>query len=265
MTFAEFIDGYLAHVIAIVALLQVWLIVAWKRWVQKPHVEFHPSANIEIGFSTYGSTISLPGAIRVLNKDAFITHMSLRIVRVSDRAEHRFDWRAFKATTFDTQTLAHKNIEIATPFTVPISTPRPITVFFASENFAQIYANDAGRLRASWSAFGARKQEKVGAEFGALLQNQNYVDELFQEFSNDGGAVEFYTRLNHGFFWHAGDYKMDLAISAADVPDVGRSWAFTITTDDETRLRLNVISTMKELCNIQIRYDFVYKGYSTDA
>lgn len=156
----EFLDKYLAHTIAFIALVQVWLIAAWRRWILKGSIEFYPSASVEIGFSTFGSTISVPGTLRAKNKHVFVTQMRLRVVRENDKAEHTFSWRAFKANTFDTTTGTHKNIELASGFTIALADPRPINVFFASESFAHSYASEASALQAAWVAFGNKKELK---------------------------------------------------------------------------------------------------------
>lgn len=63
---SEFVDRYLAHIIAIIALAQVWVIAVWKQWVVRGRLVFYPTATIEIGFSAFGSTVSLPGILTSL-------------------------------------------------------------------------------------------------------------------------------------------------------------------------------------------------------
>lgn len=216
---------------------------------------------MEIGFSSFGSTVSLPGALRASEKDAFVTQMRLTIIRESDRAQHNFSWRAFKSSSISMDTLAPENIEIATSFIVPTNVPRPMHVFFASENFTQQYAQDADELRSSWLLFGQRKLHEVGDPLKAQIQDPAFVDTLFQEFARGSVPVDFYTRLNHGFFWHAGNYCIVLEVTCADVPQRVYRWSTSLSEKEEQRLRFNTVAIMKELCSIKVQYDFVYKPY----
>lgn len=262
MTLQQFVDSYLAHVIAIAALVQVWIIAAWKKWLIRGKAEFYPSGNLEIGFSAFGSTITLPGSIRAINKDVFITEMRVKIIRLADKAEHTFTWRAFKSNKFVGPQGAHENIELATSFTVSVDSPRPVLVFFASENFGAQYAEQANRLRSAWSAFLQAKQPEFGDQFTALLQDPAFVDLQFKEFSNGTSTIDFYTKLNNEFYWQAGDYSLNLEISRAGAAALKYDWKLGLTSEDERRLRINAINTMKELCNIKVVYDFIYKPYS---
>lgn len=261
----EFIDQYLAHIIGLVALVQVWIIAAWKKWIVRAKLEFHPTANIELGFSAFGSTISLPGALRALNKDVFVTEMRVQITRLADKAAHNFTWRAFKSSRLSGPTLTPENIEFASSFTLGIGSPKVLNVFFASENFADRYAQKANAIRSAWSAFLLAKQPIYGAQMPALLQDPAFVDNLFQEYSKSGETLNFYTALNNGFFWHAGDYLIELKVSGASIEDIIYRWQINLSEEEESRLRLNAISTMKEVCNIAVVYDFVYKPYQVVA
>lgn len=260
--FQEFIDKYLAHTIGVIALVQVWLIAAWNKWIIKPKIEFHPTANIEIGFSTFGSTVSLPGAIRLLNKDIFVSAMRLKIVRVADRSEHEFTWRAFKSNKLTGPSLVPENVEIASSFTVSPGSPKILNVFFASENFSDRYAQHARAIQTAWSAFLQAKQPVYGEQFATQLNDPLFVDELFSEFSSQNNVVlDFHASLNNRFFWHSGEYLIELKVSSAQLSDQIYTWSLCITEQEEIRLRSNAALTIKEVCKISVVYEFVYKPY----
>lgn len=87
------------------------------------------------------------------------------------------------------------------------------------------------------------------------------MDALFQEFIRESVPVDFHSRLNHGFFWHAGNYCIELKVICADVPQRLYRWGASLSDKEEQRLRLNTVAIMKELCSIKVQYDFVYKPY----
>jgi len=259
---SDFVNTYLAHIIAIVALMQVWVIAGWKRWIVKGILEFHPSTNIEIGFSAFGSTVSLPGTLRALKKDVFVSEMHVVITRMSDNAMHNFTWRAFKSNTFSAISMTPEAIELATSFNLPVAAPRPINVFFASADFASRYAQHAEELRNAWYSFGREKVNELGNQIATLVETPGFADNLFSEFSNGPVPLNLFTQLNHGFFWQSGNYRLDLHVrSASPTKSIKNSWRLSITDEDEQKLRLNSLTVLKELCGLQVQYYFIYKPY----
>ena len=84
-------------VIAIIALVQPWLIALWKKFSRNPEIEIYPSGNLEIGYSEYGPTIALHGTLRALHGDVFIKRIRIRVRRVRTNEEHWFAWAAFRS------------------------------------------------------------------------------------------------------------------------------------------------------------------------
>jgi len=264
MTLAEFIDNYLAHLIAVIALMQVWAIAAWRRWIVKGKIEFHPAANIEVAFSSFGSTVALPGTLRAVKKEVFVSDMVVMITRLQDQAKHTFTWRAFRSIKFSATSMAPEAIDLATSFNLLPTTPRPINVFYASADFASRYAQQAENLRAAWQLFVAGKMTELGDQAASLAQTTGFVDALFAEFGHQQVPLDLYSKINHGFYWQAGRYQLDLTINlASPISPAHYKWFFELTQDDEQKLRLNAIAMMKELCGIQIVYNFIYKPYAT--
>ena len=262
MTVEEFIDGYLAHVVAVIALVQVWVIAAWKKWFVGGRIEFHPAANIEIGFSSFGSTVALPGTLRAVKKEVFVSDMVVTITRMQDQAKHTFTWRAFRSNTFSAASMAPEAIELATSFNLLPTSPRPINVFYASADFASRYAQQAETLRTAWQQFVAEKISELGEQAASLVQTTEFADTLFAEFGRQQVFLNLYSQINNGFYWQAGRYQLDLTINCAPPTSPARyTWFLELTGDDEQKLRLNSIAMMKELCGIQVVYSFIYKPY----
>jgi hypothetical protein len=264
MTIAEFIDTYLAHLVAVIALVQVWALAAWKRWIVKGRIEFHPAANIEVGFSSFGSTVALPGTLRAVKKEVFVSDMGVTITRLQDQAKHTFTWRAFRSNTFSAASMAPEAIDLATSFNLLPTSPRPINVVYASAEFASRYAQQAEQLRAAWQLFVAGKMAELGDQAASLVNTAGFVDALFGEFSHEQAALDLYTQISNGFYWQAGRYKLDLGINCASPTNsMHYTWFFELTQDDEQKLRLNALVMMKEICSIQVIYNFIYKPYAS--
>jgi len=105
---------------------------------------------------------------------------------------------------------------------------------------------------------------ELGNQIMTLAQTPGFADTLFSEFLREEIAIDLYTQLNNGFYWQAGEYRLDLEIKCASPTKAENySWQVKLTADDEKKLRLNSIIMMKELCNIKIQYNFIYKPYDT--
>src|SRR5437660_1351433 len=67
--------------LAIVALVQPWLIALWKKFLLRGRIRAYPSANIEIGFSTFGPTVALQGTLHASHRDIFVTSAGMVVTR----------------------------------------------------------------------------------------------------------------------------------------------------------------------------------------
>lgn len=265
MNFSEFIKDYSAHILGFLALIQVWLIAFWNKWIVKGRVEFYPSANIEIGYSAFGSTIGLPGTLRALDKESFLINMTLKSKRNEDSKTHELIWRAFRSSTFSPKTMQPEYLEMATSFTLHSSTPKPIHVFFSSSQFASEYISKAEKLKREWSNYCLQNASKLMKEYTSILEKTLVSETMFLKFAKDSITLKrILEKVNEEFYWKSGNYVIDLNINCA--PPVGTikySWYFDITDDDEDKLRKNIFLLLKEICGIQVQYNFIYKKFTT--
>lgn len=84
-------------IVAVVALAQPWAFAFYRRFFRPGQVDIYETGNIEIGFSGFGPTIGLYGTLRALNRESFARSIDLRLVRLKDRAEHRFSWALLRS------------------------------------------------------------------------------------------------------------------------------------------------------------------------
>ena len=67
----------IATVIAILALLQPWIIKLWDRFGRKIRVNFIPSAKIKLYYNRSGAYVYLGGVIETKNKAAIVKDIPL--------------------------------------------------------------------------------------------------------------------------------------------------------------------------------------------
>jgi len=116
-------------ILGFVALIQVWVIAAWKR-MRKGSIEIYESGSIEIGYGDLGPSVALIGTLRCLEKDVFIKSMNVEIVRKKDGARHHFRWYAFRPNELSLGAQSQPRLEIAGSFLATPSQPNKYNIFF---------------------------------------------------------------------------------------------------------------------------------------
>ena len=244
---AEFLKDYGGHILGLLALVQVWIIAVWKRYVRKGRLDLYPAGTIEIGFSTFGPTVNLGGTLRAQHDSVFVQRMGVRVIRLKDRAEHILDWRAFRPNVVTIAPNPTTTFSVAASFLVSTAVPRTYNVFFASQQFVADYQALVQPLRDTWQGFPQQVQQE--STFGRFVAAKHGTD--------------MHAAISHGFYWHAGEYELQLTVetSQARQHPVQR-WRFTITAKDEQDLRLNIVSIIREIVGLPVLYNFAYKPYS---
>ena len=128
----------IATVIAILALLQPWIIKLWDRFGRKIRVNFIPSAKIKLYYNRSGAYVYLGGVIETKNKAAIVKDIAVKVVRKKDKAELLLDWSSFMIPVF--QSVGGNAVttsEIARPFKVEAGSLYPVFVEFASTNIQE--------------------------------------------------------------------------------------------------------------------------------
>ena len=104
--------------------------------------------------------------------------------------------------------------------------------------------------------------ENLVAQIARVLENSALSARLFDDFIGAGHAAELHTAISNDFFWRAGDYDLEFTVDNNGRPGaLLRGWRFNLTEEDERNLRLNVVTIVRELCNLPVVYNFVYKEY----
>lgn len=67
----------IATAIAILALLQPWIIKLWDRFFRKIHVNFIPTAKIKLYYNRSGAYVYLGGVIESKNKAAIVKDIAI--------------------------------------------------------------------------------------------------------------------------------------------------------------------------------------------
>jgi hypothetical protein len=242
--------------VAVIALIQPWLVWIWRKVFRRVSVEVYESDNIEVGYSNFGPTIGLAGTLRAKNRDTFISKMEISITRLKDNARLNLQWRFFRPNSVPL-TGPITSIEPAHGFVLQPATPHVFNILFTSADFTAEHTSALNAFSEKWQRERATQlgpiNEKTEAEY------REAAEAAYDKFGQSVAGIEMFTQLDRPFFWQAGSYKIDLSY-LGDPQPVKReyNWFFVLETKDCESLRSNTITTMRHLCGFDPYYHFSY-------
>jgi hypothetical protein len=254
-----------SFLVAVVALMQPWLIVLWRR-LRAGTVHVYEKGNIEIGFSGWGPTVGLIGTLRATEHDVFIRHMRLQVMRLKDGATQRFGWRAFRTGSLSLTGTSEMFAEPAGSFLLTTSAPYQYNVFFDTPEFASEYGATMSNVTTQWRAYVRKRVEevdpKLSDQVAKILENPAATDTLMKEFTKSDVAMDLYRSLNNNFFWHPGEYELTLECEAVrPARRYTRKWRLRLSSEDCESLRFNILAVLDACCDRTVKFNFAYPSY----
>lgn len=198
-----FIEKFGALTIALIALIQPWIIYLWKKIIKPGTVNFFETGNIEVGFSSFASTIGINGTLRSLDKDFYISSIKLELTKTKDSSKHKFDWAVFRDTKLSLSENKATEVELPYGFLLTTKSPQRVNIQFHDRNQQESIRSIFDNISMNWQAF---LNERLPFEKRRLLPNpQNEVFQVFDEFTKTTQNTDAYTKLNREFYWEKGD------------------------------------------------------------
>lgn len=231
-----------ATLIAILALLQPWIIKLWDRFFRKICLNFIPSAKIKLYYNRSGAYIYLGGVIESKNKAVVVKDIIVKVIRKKDKAELALDWSSFMIPVF--QSIggnAVSSSEIARPFKVEAGGLYPVFIEFGSTNTQEI-----DRLSEIYSTMAMESQQ--------LLQKGIAPDQAKKILSESENYRKFKDELLENFYWKTGDYEIVLSIIYNDKRIEQCKFIFNIDIEEAQNFKQNIekslLSPIDEICRI---------------
>ena len=230
----------IATILAVIALIQPWIITAWKKFFKPLKVTFIPSSKIKLYYNRSGAYIYLGGVIEAKNRSAVIKNISAKVIRQSDKAELAMDWFSFMVPVF--QSVGGNSVttsEIARPFLIGANGLNPIFVEFANsdtqmvDRLSKIYEKltlESKRITNINTPF-----EQAKVQLQAIPEYQTFRDELLEN-----------------FYWKVSDYQAELSISHSDNKIEIYRYRFSLNQDEINEFRKNIDEAM--LCDLKALY-----------
>ncbi|NHR07992.1 hypothetical protein HA052_22645 [Chromobacterium haemolyticum] len=248
------IDGQL--VVALIALVQPWVISFYKKNFRQPEIKINPTGSIEIGFSGLGHTVSITGVLRTLKKDVFISSINMETVKIENDAKLKFQWIAQRSNKLF-HTNPREELFAADSFTLTSGSTRHYNNTFASKGFKRKFQDHTINTQEEWRNFILQKNNPQG-------DSNFYENELLEFIKVSQHFNNYHTALNNDFYWTPGKYKIKLEINTEETKTpFAFIWDIEITEDSSRKLRNNTINILRECCSLSTNYYFDYQEYSS--
>jgi len=255
------IEKFGALTIAVIALIQPWLVAIWKKYFRPGRIDFFKTGKLEIGFSNFASTIGISGTLKGTNKDLYISNICLNLIKKKDLSQHKFEWSVFRDTKL--KLYGNKDTEVELPYGIMLSTNSPQRINIQFHDLAQqeMLSIPHNELRTHWNDFFEKHfpiQERTGSQ-----EDNMRIFAIYQEFMNTNEQTNAYAKFNRELYWEESDYELEMVIETSNpIKQFKNSFKFHITEAECESLRLNVITLIDSVCNQQ-RFDwnFVFPNY----
>lgn len=258
--------GWITLAISVIALLQVWVIGGWKRFIRRGTLRAYETGNLEAGYSTFGPTLALIGTFRAINQEVFVEGMSVRVIRVRDKAERVLRWRAFRSSGINAPTAAPQ-FDLPRSFLVQPTAPHNYNIVFADEEFEAELRIRLNEVLERWRSFldESAKNGKIPTEsVDTILREPNASQVLWSEFAKEPWVSELHAAISERFFWHTGEYDIALETRVASPARANATcWRFVITEQDSKSLRTNVVDIVRAQSGYNAFLHFAYPQYAS--
>jgi hypothetical protein len=246
---------------AILALIQPWLLLAWRRLFRQGSVEIYETGTIEVGYSAFGATIGLHGTLRARDGDFFIRSARLEILKEKDQSRHCLDWGAFRSSKLVIGRPEEMTLELPAGFMLLATNPHRYNIQFHDVSLQDEIRPILDQLSAAWVK--AIIDYISDPNLDPLSRDQEMRGSwpsVYALFSPSPEHVGAYTRLDRLCYWEPGRYRLTLHVETAR-PDrrFPRRWSFTLSENDCQSLRLNSLKIVQESCSQYFgQYNFAY-------
>lgn len=238
-------------VIAAIALLQPWIIAAWKKFVRRGAVEVFETARIEVGLGNFGPTVTLSGTVRAIHQDVFIQEMYLQVRRERDSSQHTLKWMVFRSPSFDNSGKS-VSVELASGFLLSTQQPRVLTTVFSDLETRSLMQAIVQPVSDEWLKLVAEFFKSAEAHPNKLELPSKWAEasrSLYEQFSPRKVHVDSFTALDRLFYWEEGWYSLTLVIRTSR-PDQQFETQFRmyLSANDSNALRMNNLRILSAIC-----------------
>jgi len=147
----SFLKSWGTLTVAMIALMQPWLLALYRKFFRQAHFDIYETGNIEIGFSNFGPTIGLLGALRGVNRDSFVRGIALILTHYKDKALHNFPWGLFRSDRILVRSRSDTTLQLCSGFMLTQNSPFPYKIQFWDRDAQDEIRPLIERLTSAWT------------------------------------------------------------------------------------------------------------------
>jgi hypothetical protein len=226
-------------IVAILALIQPWVIVTWKKYIRNGTLEFDSTGRLEVGFNNYASTLGLNGTIRAIDKDYYVKEIFIELIKQKGKSKHTFKWAVLRDTNLNS---TQQKLELPYGFIVSDAAPYRINVQLHDLAQQEELKKIVQTLESKWNTF---VDIKFPLEKRVLADDKTYqsaMDDLHAEFKKSlvGDAHD---KISKECYWESGKYAFSLTIiTSKPTKKLVLNFDFELTDTEAESLKLNTFN-----------------------
>lgn len=235
----------IAIVLSTIAILIPIIQWAWKKWVVKAILSFHPTGRLMLFFNQSGSYVRLDGVYEAERKPITVKYISLKITREKDERIHNLSWSSFISPVNQNITGNYlQTTESAHPFRIEAD-----SVMCAFTEFGDPF-----------DSFGKAFRNKTAVLFAKIPTIQKQVRDYtvaIKTYQNLPEYNEAKLLLEKEFLWEIGKYKLDLCVCFKGKE---KHFQYTITVGEHESQKLKgnideaLLSALKQFYGVPLNY-----------
>lgn len=219
-------------IVAVIALLQPWVIKLWNIIFKKIKITLIPSGKMKLFYNRSGAYVQIGGVIQAENQDTVIKDISAKVIRLCDNAELKMDWSSFNVPVY--QSIAGNIVtttETARPFKVNSNDLSPVFVEFCTTDDAFL-----DRL--------AEIHNSLVIKAGSIANPTIPLETARQTFKETSEYQSAKEELLEGFYWKVSQYVLKISIHYGTNTVKDFSYRFSLDQTEVTEFKKDIEKVM---------------------
>lgn len=235
----------IAITLSVVAILIPIIQWAWKKWIVKAKLSFHPTGRIMLFFNQSGSYVRFDGVYEAERKPITVKNIALKITREKDERRRNLEWSTF---------ISPVNQNITGNFVQTTESAHPFRIEADSVTCAFTEFGDP------FDSFGKAFKNKTEVLYSKIPSMQKQIADYataVKMYQSIPEYLEAKQLLEKEFLWEIGRYDLDLCVRFKDKE---KHFPYTITIGEYeyNQLKGNIdealLSTLKRFYSVPLNY-----------
>ncbi len=222
-------------IVALIALIQPWVIKLWNFLFRRITIAFIPSGKIKLFYNRSGAYVQIGGVVEVKNQDAVIEDISAKVVRRCDNAELKMNWSSFNVPVY--QQIAGNLLttsETARPFKIRANELSPVFVEFCDVNDS--FTDHLDEIYSS-----------LATEAKSFANPNVSLEDACQKFRSTSNYQKIKEELLESFYWKPSQYLLVITVHCGRNIQKDFSYEFSLNQAEIKEFKKDIEKAMDSL------------------